>query len=492
MLAQVQPGEVEAEDLDPAHQVRDEAVGEAGAAVTAQAFGQPAQVRLQLARPGVGHAVVFRPRWLGRRAAAPQPLGLAQHGIVFDVGHGVAAPPLAQPGGVEPAGGGDPRLHEAALAPVGLGREVAGERGRQLRHGLGVGLERPAQLRRDVGALGRHAQLPLQLGQRVLVEGEGRLPVEAQRLLGDLGGDVGVPVAVAPDPGAEAQEGGHVDVLAGVGDDERLLHLPVQPRHQLPQRLLEVVQAVAHLVEDRGRAAPDLLGEPERGDLLPDAVAQLRALAGRPPRVVELLDEIGQPPQLEENRAPASLGGVGGEDGLDEARRQQLPHPVGSHSGGRRLGQRLLDRFSAGGGPRSRGVDPRSLIELGGLSGPPRPPLQHQLPPAQHAQPVVLLGQVDEVEVGREGPDEEPALVHPQTVGARPQPPASFPEIVAVLAGRRAHLLRAGAVLLDQGEAGLAFLLAQHVPEQAAERVDVRAQRVRLGFAGRHECILGN
>src|SRR5207245_7786843 len=97
-----------------------------GAPVLAKAFADEAQVFAERVGPRIGDAVVVGARRLRRGASAPQSLGLTEHRVVVALGGGPDPPPLAQPGGVDPTRGGDARLHESALSPVGLAREVEG------------------------------------------------------------------------------------------------------------------------------------------------------------------------------------------------------------------------------------------------------------------------------------------------------------------------------------------------------------------------------
>ena len=72
---------------------------------------------------------------------------------------------------------------------------------------------------------------------------------------------------------------------------------------------------------------------------------------------------------------------------------------------------------------------------------------------------MALLRHVDEVEIGGEGPHEQAGLGQAQSLRALEQAPSGLPEI----GGERlaaAQGLGAGAVVLDEGEALLALLLA--------------------------------
>ena len=334
--------------------------------------------------------------------------------------------------------------------------------GGDVRQVRGVVAQALAQGGGQGGLVRGHAQVALEALQVVLVQRERGLAVDEQRVLGDGGGDVGVAVAVAAHPGAEAQQGGHGEGMARIVAGERRLEVGIDAGHDLPQRVLEVVEPVVHLVEDGGRALVDLFREPQRRDLLADAVLDLRALAGRQPRVVERLREAGQAAQLVEHGAAARFRGMRGEDGLDEQAVQPALQVLGGHAGGGRGRHRFRDRLLA------RGL-------RAGLGG-------GALALAQHAEAVALLGHVHEMEVRGERAHDQARLVQGQGVRAPQQRLALGPE-VARPAAVRAQGLGLGAVLLDQRKAGLAFLLAQDLAQQAAEGVDVAPERVLLGFA---------
>ncbi len=66
----------------------------------------------------------------------------------------------------------------------------------------------------------------------------------------------------------------------GIDFAEARLDRPVDPRHDSEQALLDDVEAMADLVEDRRPGSPDRVGEPERLDLLGDRLQGPRPLGG--------------------------------------------------------------------------------------------------------------------------------------------------------------------------------------------------------------------
>ena len=155
--------------------------------------------------------------------------------------------------------------------------------------------------------------------------------LEGQHLAGRRGSDVGVAVAVAADPRAEAER-------AYVGrqvDPER--HQPVaQLLEHVGQgagrEALEVVDDVAGLVGRLGRLDPDLVGEPQQLDRLLEPAG--------PPRAVGLLQQRGDATQLVDRRAAGDLGRVGGEDRAHGDLLEQRRDLVGVDRRPRRSGRR--------------------------------------------------------------------------------------------------------------------------------------------------------
>ncbi len=294
--------------------------------------------------------------------------------------------------------------------------------------------------------------------QGPLVEGQGGLLVQAQGALRDRSRDPRIPVPVAPDPGAEAQEGGHRQGGFRVGGAEGLLHVPVEPGGHVPQGLLEVVEPVAHLIQDGGGAQAHLVRAPQGGDLLPDAVVQVGLRPLGEGAALQGLGQVAQPAQVVEHGAPAGLGGVGGEDRLHGAAGEEGLHGLRRDAGPGGAEQRLQDRLAP------RGVSPVYLS------------------PAQDAQAVMLFGHVDQVEVGGEGARHEAVLVRREAVHQGQQPGPGRAEV-----RRRAVFpaegLGARPQLFYQGESGPAGLLGEDVAQEPAQGVDVPAEAVGVARA---------
>ncbi|GAA3098949.1 hypothetical protein GCM10020254_50570 [Streptomyces goshikiensis] len=247
------------------------------------------------------------------------------------------------------------------------------------------------------------------------------------------GGDVGVAVPVAADPGAEGEgpgAGGQLDADALELCGEVLQYVPDGAGVQL----VEVVDGVAGLVGGLGAHDAELVGLPDEVDVLGEAQVVAAAFAGAGGG---LLQQGGDAAQLVEDAAAGRLGGVRGEDGADVEVLDRLAQVLGvgvlEHVGG-------------------AGEEPA----LGGAVG------------AQLLAAVHLLGDVGEVEVGGEGAHQ---LGGGLQIGVAEQ-----------LGCRDAVGAGEGADAFDEVEEVLALLAYEGLAEEVAEAADVRAQLGVRGF----------
>lgn len=260
--------------------------------------------------------------------------------------------------------------------------------------------------------------------------------LEDQYVAGDVGGDVGVAVAVATDPGAEGERAGARGQL-----DADALELGGEVFEDVADgagvQLVEVVDGVAGLVGGFGAYDAQLVGLPDEVDVLGQAQVVAAAFAGAGNG---LLQQRGDAAQLVEDAAAGRLGGVRGEDGAHVEVADRLAQV---------LGVGVLEHV---GGAREEPA-------LGGPVG------------AQFLAAVYLFGDVGEVEVGGEGAHQ---LGGGLQVGVAEQCGGGF----AVGAGQCAHLF-------DEVEEFLAFLTDEGLAEEVAEAADVRPQfRVGGGDGG--------
>ncbi|CAM5531397.1 hypothetical protein STENM327S_07974 [Streptomyces tendae] len=391
VLADVHGGELEAEGGQGADGAGEAAVGEEAAAVFAQGGLDDAQVVDEFGGAQVVAAVLM--------GGAP---GQALLGVLQL---------LADAGGLEPVG----LLGvEALVAGADLGKP------------LQVGLERGEQFLRRARVPDRVGQEAAQLVDHLQGVVDAVFVLEDEDVPGHLGGDVGVAVAVAADPGTEGEGAGVVGELdAGALQFRGEVFEDVADSAQV--QLVEVVDGVAGLVGGLGTDDAQLVGLPDQVDVLGEPGVEA-APVGLVDRGVQ---EGRDTAELVEDGAAGGLGGVRGEHGAHVEVADRLAQV---------LGVGVLEPVGRAG----------EQSALGGALG------------AQFAAAVDLLGDVGEVEVGGEGADQ---LGGGLQFGAAQQ----FGGGLAVLAGESAYLLdefqQLGALLPDQG-----------LPEEIAQSADVGAQ----------------
>ena len=153
-------------------------------------------------------------------------------------------------------------------------------------------------------------------------------------------------------------------------------------------------------------------------------------------------EDLADPPDRGRDRTAPGLGGVRGEDGVKAKRIDALGRGIAANLAGER-GDRLRDRVFLR-------QDPSVAL-------------------AQHADAVVFLGEVDEVEVAGEGAGD--------LVGAGDR--ERFDERLRLVERARPAVEctdRERAQLLDVGEQVAAALFGQHSAEQIAEEADIGAK----------------
>ena len=260
--------------------------------------------------------------------------------------------------------------------------------------------------------------------------------------------DVRVPVAVAADPAAEPER--RAGQPAAPGGE--------QIARRVPQRVLDEPQPLPDLVDDAGPVGAHLVRLPEDRHLLREPRDQALALDRGEPRIVELVEQSLEAPVLLQDRPRQRLGGVRRQHELDgDVRRGARDRVLADPRGGEQA-ERLVQRLAQ------------------------RPALALDLAPPAH--PVVLLGDVREVEVDREGAQDDGLRLDRERRDGRGQ------------LGRRAAVAAAAepgepADPLLELEGLVALLLGEHAAERVAEQPHVRPEGgvddVGLGAAHRRE-----
>ncbi len=149
-----------------------------------------------------------------------------------------------------------------------------------------------------------------------------REPVLQQRAAGDGVGDERIAVPVAADPGAELEEGGNGERPVGVVLLQTPLDLVDQVRDRLEQRLVEEVEAPVHLLRDRRLGEPQLAGEPQELDVVPEPGDQRLPLPRCPARRLQLDQPAVDPAVLFQDGDALGFGGMGRDDRPDAERLQ--------------------------------------------------------------------------------------------------------------------------------------------------------------------------
>ena len=346
---------------------------------------------------------------------------------------------------------GESMLDDRAPDAVGLVRVGADQQVRMLGQVSCGDLEEILGNLPDAGA---DAQLLGEVADLLDEEFDGTPTLEVEDGERGAGRDVGVAVPVAADPGAEADWGAvGVEPFADVLEDGG--HVVEELGHGVPDRLVDVVEDEAGLVEGVGSVVADLVGLPHGLDELVDAPVDARLVGRGAPRLGALLDEVGDAGQLVEDRPTGGLGGVGGEDGLE------------------------VDTVDEGGdvGGRNAGVDQpaHGLVEVAVGAG---------AADVEVLDAVDLLGDVGEVEVHGEGADQLDGLV-----GVSVGQEAGELGGAALAAAFLAEVPGEATDLFDGLEQGFAVLADEGVAELVAESADVGTQggvgpRVIFGGVG--------
>mmetsp|Transcript_19928 Transcript_19928/g.41989 ORF Transcript_19928/g.41989 Transcript_19928/m.41989 type:complete len:777 (-) Transcript_19928:655-2985(-) len=264
LLPDVEPRQRDAEGAHAADQVEQRAVGELRVAHRderavhelerlEQAGGRAEDVGVDLVRRLVVHVAVLHGADGLVEAAAD---GDEDDAVRLIVGH--------------------TRLEVPVHAVVGVLREHLGALG----HSLGADqlVDVGAHLLRD-GA--RVRELEEQFVDFLLIELRGAAPHKRHHLHGDLGGDVGVSVAVAAHPRGDLDDGGVVRHGRLADAREGAVEPAVVQRHGVPERLLHHEHAVARLALGRRLRAAHRRRAPARELLLADQALDVGDLTWR-------------------------------------------------------------------------------------------------------------------------------------------------------------------------------------------------------------------
>ena len=261
--------------------------------------------------------------------------------------------------------------------------------GRELSGKIGIDLRANLEDRLDAGGMATDALRKRQpAGEELdatLEELQAHHAHQLQRRHCRLRRDVGVAVSVAADPRAEVEERRDLDLVVGVVLGERPFEIAIHGGNGVRDRPDEVDEAAPDLVEHGQGDGPQLVRSPQLLDgcqHLPADVFEIRVGA-----LVELAQEAEDALELLQRRAPASLGRMRGHHQAELSPSQEHRELGGGRPSPRKPGDRFTQRPTAWG----RGL--------------------RQVAPAQAADAVVVLGQIDELEPPRQRTHEELTVV---------------------------------------------------------------------------------
>jgi hypothetical protein len=351
MLAEIQLGGVKPEDGDLLAQGAEFAVGQGGRAILFQAFDHHVQ---RFRQDGRGEGMEVASGVFGQEIDRVFLVGIGQFG--------------AEAGEQEPI--------RFVGIPVGKGVEMLGE--------MGVLFQERLQPGGDAVSAQGNAQKARERQCRIAEFGQGQAAVQHQAFRGDLGGDIGIAVPVAADPGSERQPAvGRLDF--GIIPGQRAFQVGLQFRNGVPQGGVEIPEAGAHFVSDLGADGPAPVREPQGGDLPLEIFfvgdgKRARFGRGAVPK------HRGQALEFCEEGTAFGFRRMRREDQLDRHLIQKMLQIFCADAALFEFGNGRFDRFARGNG--------RGIVFLCEALG---------APVAQQMHAMVFLGQIDELEVGREG-----------------------------------------------------------------------------------------
>jgi hypothetical protein len=395
-----------------------------------QAVGDELEIGDELARLAVGARIAYGHGW----KAAPRELA-----ALLDFGKRDR----------------EARLDEAELAPPRLALGARVLLARDFGQERPIALDRRFELgvRRDVAVRQRERRSEIASAGQKTPYAPGA--VRADRIFDHLGRDERIAVHVAAHPRMEPHRNAvrrrwpfaELELLA-VRVLESARELLRKDGKQIPEDLLDVPDDVLHLVADGGPLAANLVGLPERGDLVADVAGGCVPFRRRELAVVAVLEDVGDAVELLEKRAARRLARVGGQSEGDLERRDGLSHARGRHARLFQREQHRRERPALRRGPR--GVGPSS------------------------ANAVVLLGDVHEAKIEGKGADDRLGLRRREAaerLKKRPGGVASF--VTRPAAPRNGKLANA---LLERKEL-FALELDEHLAEQTSEPAHVPPER---------------
>ncbi len=329
--------------------------------------------------------------------------------------------------------------------PVGHAVVARGRKRLRSREQRRVRIDARRQIAVHVDAARALAQRLGELPALVEISRDDELLVTLQGLAYGFAVDIGVPVHIAADPGAEPQDAGHVQRF--FRDAERAcesgLDFLVEQRHHPIQDLDQVEKDVLALVRHREAFAWMLLGLPDARDVEPHPRPQGIELGDHQRGIEPVEQPLGDVLLLSQDRPPRRLGGMRGEYRLDAHRSDQRERPLERET----LALEARDAFGY-----AAGLQRARVVEV--------------LAAAAHA--VNFLGRVHREKPCGEGPC--------QVGGGRGLAARGPPLQIAVLRDTLAPRDRGPPIPFHEREELVAPLVAQDLADETPQRVHIVAQ----------------
>ena len=266
-------------------------------------------------------------------------------------------------------------------------------------------------------------------------------------LAGYLASHVGIAVAVGTHPRPETDkrlEGGSFFIIFFKFAPDPLMHF----RHQVENGSLKIKKGLINLIRHVAFTAPDFGGLPEDFDGLPDPVNGGSALLGSQVFAVKQGQCLGYAEKVVKNRPPFGLRGVGGEDQLHFHFGKKIQNGLVAYFA--RL--EVAEKF------------PNGHFLLPGVI--------HFIK-ADPSHPLQLFGDIDQLEINREGPGNGMGLFKAEGAHGLHQ---FFDEMfgrIRILA----DFLGQDADFFNPRKNLFAFLFADHIAQQRGQKTHVSSQR---------------
>jgi hypothetical protein len=286
---------------------------------------------------------------------------------------------------------------------------------------------------------------------------------EADGVACDLGGNEGISVAVAADPGAELEDLGQGEWLdvKTVGGVKGLGDLTVEAGESFKDGDVVVVEAHFDFVVDGGPAGADFVGLPEAGDLGEHEFLKAGEILRGHGNAVERGEEVADAAALEHDGAARDFSGVGGEYGDDEDAAEPVEGLFDTDADAAHCGE-----GSGEGAALAAGFSAETQGDAAALA-------------------MVGLSEIDELEVEGEGAGEQDGALDGERVDQLERTGGVARSFFAVAAGLGVTAPDGSlAQRFDMGKEIIAGLFAQDFAEQSAQRAHIAAQGSFFEVAG--------